>query len=230
MVLTKSFKFDIKADEAKLGQFSGRASVYGVVDHYQDVVVPGAFKNSLEKLGGEIVVLNQHNPMDPIGKALLEDSDTALLAVGQLVLDLPSAKDMHTRVLNGLVTGISIGYQTNKEAYVAGVRQLIDIELLEISLVTFPANSYARVTDVKTALALLADDRLASLVLQVLPDVKAGRVLSTSNRSKISDIVQMLTELLDATDPDKAATLAADRAALESLHNNLRSLRAAAKE
>lgn len=228
MLATKAFAFDVKADEAKVGQFSGRASVYGVTDAYGDVVMPGAFTKSIEQLGGEIVVLNQHNPSDPIGKALLEDSDTALLAVGQLVLDLQSAKDAHVRLTNGLVNGISIGYEVLQETYQGNARQLQEIKLWEISLVTFPANQFARVTDVKGLLMQSGiNDRLAQLVLEVAPDIKAGRVLSASNRSKIADIVQMLTELLDATDPDKdKSTSAAEAAALKELLTNMRTLRA----
>lgn len=228
MVLTKTFPFEIKTDAATIGRFTGRASVYGVTDAYQDVVMPGAFTKTLQDHGGEIIVLNQHNPSDPIGRAKLEDSDTALLADGQLVLDLPSAKEMHTRVLNNLVSGISIGYQTIKESFAAGVRQLNQIELLEISLVTFPANQFARVTDVKGLLASVKDDRLAQMVLEVLPDVKAGRILSATNRQKITDIMQVLQDLIDATDPDKAQAHAAETAALNTLLTTLRGLRAAA--
>jgi phage head maturation protease len=64
LITKKAFKFDVKAsqEQASLGQFTGRASVYGVVDAYGDVVMPGAFTNSLKELGGRIVVLNQHDP------------------------------------------------------------------------------------------------------------------------------------------------------------------------
>jgi phage head maturation protease len=84
----KSFSFAVKS-ESTPGQFRGRASVYGNTDAVNDVVMPGAFSKSLQELGGEIVVLNQHNPSDPIGKARLFDRSDALHAEGQLVLDLP---------------------------------------------------------------------------------------------------------------------------------------------
>lgn len=226
MLLTKAFRFDVKADESKTGEFAGRASVYGVVDSYGDVVMPGAFTASLAELGGRIKVLNQHNPMDAIGIATLSDTDTALVAEGSLVLDLQSAKDAHTRLKHGLIDGISIGYEVKKDGYDKGVRQLHEIKLWEISLVTFPANQFARVTDVKSALERYADLPLVQNVLSVLPDVKAGRVLSASNRSKIADVVALLQELLDASDPDKDAK-AAEIAAIETLTAHLRSLKAA---
>lgn len=140
--------FDVK-NVGTNGQFSGRASVYGVRDYYGDVVMPGAFTKSLAQLGGEIVVLNQHDPADPIGKAKLTDRNDGLWATGQLVLDLPSARDAYVRLQSKLISGISIGYETLKESFSGDVRQLHEIRLLEISLVTFPANQFARVTDVK---------------------------------------------------------------------------------
>jgi HK97 family phage prohead protease len=229
VLLTKAFKFDAKAAEDKLGQFSGRASVYGVVDSYNDVVMPGAFTKSLEALAGRIPVLNQHNPSDVIGYASLKDSDTALLADGQLVLELASAKDAYTRLQHGLIDGISIGYEVLSDAYVNGVRQLQEIKLWEISLVTFPANAFARVTDVKSVFAEFADMPLAQKLQALdstLADVKAGRVLSAGNRSKVQEVMQLLQELLDAADPDKAA----EQAAANALLTNLRAFNAAAKK
>jgi uncharacterized protein len=219
-VLTKSFKYDVKAAADASGQFSGRASVYGVVDSYNDVVMPGAFNETLKANGGRIVVLNQHNPSDPIGFATLSDSELSLDASGQLVLDLQSAKDAYTRLQNKLIDGISIGYEIppGGDSYVGGVRQLNQIKLWEISLVTFPANSFARVTDVKrTAVGVVAD---------LVKEFKAGRVLSAANRSKIqnahgalSDATNVLQELLDLTDPD-----ASDEAARQLLLTVKRSM------
>jgi uncharacterized protein len=136
---------------SKAGWFTGRASVYGNVDAHGDVVMPGAFDRTLREHAGEIVVLNQHDPSDPIGKAHLFNRSEALIAEGQLVLDLPSARDAHVRLQNRLIDGISIGYEIPKGGayYVGDVRHITEISLWEISLVTFPANSAARVTDVK---------------------------------------------------------------------------------
>jgi HK97 family phage prohead protease len=247
VLATKAFKFDVKTAEDKAGQFSGRASVYGVVDAYNDVVMPGAFTRSLEELGGRVVVLNQHNPSDPIGSAQLTDSDTALLATGQLVMELQSSQDMNVRMKAGLINGLSIGYEVLQESYVGNTRQLKDIKLWEISLVTFPANVFARVTDVKGEVALYRamgrkalDPLVAAALWQVghviedakfvaaLEDVKAGRELSAANRRLIGNAVEamstatdVLTRLLADTDPDKHTDL-------EQLLTTIRSLNAAA--
>lgn len=141
--------FAVKSNDPIKGLITGMASVYGVTDAYGDVVMPGAFDRTLDELDGKIVVLNQHNPNDPIGMATLTDSALSLNAVIQLELELQSARDMLVRVKAGLIDGISIGYEVIKEAYVGNVRQLSEIRLWEISLCTFPANQFARVTDVK---------------------------------------------------------------------------------
>ena len=223
MLLTKDFKFDVKVKEAA-GQFAGRASVYGVVDSYGDVVMPGAFAKHIEAHGNRIVVLNQHNPYDSIGLADLSDSDTALLADGQLELDLQSAKDAFVRVQKQLVTGISIGYEVmdGGAQFKNGIRELHDVKLWEISLVTFPANTFARVTDVKSALAQIVGSKdvdpkfvraLESIftadVLAAFAEHKAGRVLSDSNRKKVQtahgsllEAAGVLHELLELTDPN----------------------------
>lgn len=146
------FPFDVKVSETP-GRFTGRASVYGVVDFQGDVVMPGAFTRTLKEKGGRIKVLNHHDASDVIGMAELTDSDTALMASGELVLDLVSAKDAHTRLQHKLIDGISIGFSLPPGGSVwdGNVRKLTDVDLWEISLVTFPACDFARVTSVKQA-------------------------------------------------------------------------------
>lgn len=182
---------DLKAKD-DTGTFSGRASVYGVVDSYGDVVMPGAFTETLTELGNKCVVLNQHSPYDSIGMALLEDAADGLhVKEGVLELELQSAREAYTRVKKGLVTGISIGYETKEETFERGIRQLRKIKLWEVSLVTFPANTHARVTGVKNyedPLEVMRDamrefKRLSSLLVEE----KAGRILSAANLALVKD-------------------------------------------
>lgn len=223
MLLTKAFKFDVKAKEDAAGSFTGRASVYGVVDAYNDVVMPGAFARHLSENGNRIKVLNQHDPRDPIGYAELSDSDTALLANGKLLLDLQSAKDMYVRLQNDLIDGISIGYEVAKEAYNSGVRQLHEIKLWEISLVTFPANQFARVTDVKQASQPDLDDIFIELKAFDAA-VKAGRVLSAANLSRLQQIMQLAQAIYESTQSSEDES----GKSLETLLNTLKDLRGTA--
>ena len=148
----RAFKaIDLKAADDS-GIVTGRASVYGGnPDSYGDVVMPGAFTKTLKEHGGRIVVLSQHAPDVSIGMADLEDRADGLHCRMQLLLDIQAAREDYVRAKAGAVTGISIGYETLRDDVdrKTGVRRLLEVRLWEISLVTFPANSYARVTSVK---------------------------------------------------------------------------------
>jgi HK97 family phage prohead protease len=210
-----------KGDEA--GKFTGKASVYGVVDSYGDVVMPGAFTKTLAENGGRIKVLSQHNANDVIGLATLADSPDALLVTeGALELELQSARDAYVRLKGGLIDGISIGYVTRDAEWKGGNRLLTDIELWEVSLVTFPANPYALVSGVKggVADAFAAIDRALLEIKRVAglyAEIKAGRMLSSANEDKIRTAYDSLKSIVDALDADKNAELKARETESERL-------------
>lgn len=155
----RDFDFDVKAvgDD---GTFNGYGSVFGTVDSYQEVVAPGAFTESLAELkakGRPVPVLWQHRSSEPIGAwSALSEDDRGLFGEGRILLD---AGDMerraHAHMKAGTVTGLSIGYWVRESSYdeKTGIRTLTKLDLIEISLVTFPANDDARVEAVKFKLA-----------------------------------------------------------------------------
>ena len=217
-------------DEAK-GLFSGRASVYGNEDSYGDVVMPGAFKSSLKNSGGRVVVLNQHDSHDSIGLATLDDRDDGLhVTEGKLELELQSARDAYVRLKSGLITGISIGYETVKEKTVKNVRELHEIKLWEVSLVTFPANDKARVTGVKSAPGSMSADEFADRMQELFAEVKAGRMISAANMKVLqaaydsgSAMCAALKELMDAaTTEDGKSNETPDLSDLEGLMAKMR--------
>jgi HK97 family phage prohead protease len=127
-------QFEVKATEE--GRFSGRAMVYNVVDSHQDRTLPGAFRKTLIENGGKIRVNAQH--MDyPLGWGTLRDSSDALLIDVQLEMGMQAARDLFAQVKAGLVGGLSIGYLVRDFRYdKKGVRELLDIDLVEVSAVT----------------------------------------------------------------------------------------------
>ncbi len=145
--------FDVKAlDEA--GAFEGYASVFGVVDGFDDVVAPGAFAATLARNQGgrDIKLLWQHDSAEPIGAwdSIVED-ERGLHVRGRLLLDVRRGAEAYARHTAGAIGGLSIGY-TAVEAAVdpeTGARRLLEVELWEISLVTFQACPGAAVTAVK---------------------------------------------------------------------------------
>jgi HK97 family phage prohead protease len=141
------------------GVFEGYASVFGVTDSVNDRILPGAFRDSLKAFEGEgrlPPLLWQHDPRQPIGvwREMRED-EHGLYVKGELfVADIPRAREAYRLLRENVVTGLSIGYRT-KDSHrddASGARILTRLDLVEISMVTFPANDMARVKRVKSAL------------------------------------------------------------------------------
>jgi HK97 family phage prohead protease len=143
-------EFQVKA-VSEDGLFSGYGSVFGVVDSYKEIVVPGAFTESLAAKKPSL--LWQHRSGEPIGVYTTVKEDSVGLHVdGKLALKTARGAEAYELLKMGAVTGLSIGYQVRDESYdrVSGINTLKKLDLWEVSLVTFPANDAARVTGVKT--------------------------------------------------------------------------------
>ncbi|AXY56635.1 HK97 family phage prohead protease [Acinetobacter chinensis] len=141
------------------GEFEGYASVFDVVDSYGDVVVKGAFKSTLEswsKRNDLPPVLWQHKMSEPIGPFTeMKEDDHGLFVRGKLLIEEdPLAKRAHAHMKAGSVKGMSIGYMVVDAEYhkQEDLYYLKEIDLWEVSIVTFPANTDAKITEVKTAL------------------------------------------------------------------------------
>jgi len=120
-------------------RFAGYAAVFGAPDRGGDVVKAGAFKRSLERRGA-VPFLWQHEPGRPIGRVdYLKEDKRGLRVIGRLV-DARAAG----LVKAGAVSGLSFGYRV-REARGERTRELVDLELVEVSLVTFPMQPKARV-------------------------------------------------------------------------------------
>lgn len=148
------FAAEIKATEE--GTIEGYGSVFGDLDSYADIVSKGAFKRTLResKSAGRMpAMLWQHNQDQPIGvwTDMYED-ERGLVVKGQLA-DTQLGREAHTLMKMGALSGLSIGYRTVKYKMdnESGVRTLQDVDLFEVSPVTFPALDSARVSAVKSA-------------------------------------------------------------------------------
>lgn len=120
-------------------RFAGYAAVFDRVDRGGDVVRAGAFAKSLGRAGA-VPLLWQHEPGRPIGRVeSLREDRRGLRVIGRVV-------DRRTAALlkAGAVGGLSFGYRV-REASGAGPRELTELELVEVSLVTVPMQPRARV-------------------------------------------------------------------------------------
>jgi HK97 family phage prohead protease len=121
-------------------RFAGYAAVFDRPDRGGDVVRGGAFARSLERGGGRVPLLWQHEAGRPIGRIeYLREDKRGLRVIGRLV-DARAA----ALLKEGAVRGLSFGYRV-REAKGEAPRELLDLELVEVSLVTFPMQPKARV-------------------------------------------------------------------------------------
>ena len=130
-------------------EIAGYASLFGAEDHGGDVVQEGAYGRSLAQLaraGRSVKMLWQHDPSRPIGiwDQVVED-ERGLFVKGRLLLEVQAAREAHVLLQAGAIDGLSIGYRTLRAEKAAGGRRLLhEIELWEVSLVTFPMLPEAR--------------------------------------------------------------------------------------
>lgn len=139
------------SEDKKFGYFEGYGAVFGNKDSVGDVIVKGAFVESL-KTDGNPAMLLQHNSQDVIGvwEEVYED-ERGLYLKGCLNLDVQKSREAYSLLKQGALKGLSIGYITKDYAidHTNGVRTLKALKLLEVSIVTFPANEKAKITRVK---------------------------------------------------------------------------------
>lgn len=146
---------DYKAiDDGPVGRFSGYGAVFGNVDAYQERILPGAFTQTLAEAtrhGRMPAMLWQHNPTQPIGvwRTMREDA-RGLYVEGELA-DTQLAREAYSLMKLGALSGLSIGFSVTDERINKddSVRELLAVNLWEVSPVTFPANGAARVEAVK---------------------------------------------------------------------------------
>jgi len=141
------------ADLNAEGWFSGYASFFEQRDGGGDIVSRGAFSKSLESRGpAKVKLLLQHDPAQPVGYwTRIEEDDRGLYVEGRLVLDVVRAREAHALMRAGALDGLSIGFKTvrARRDRLTGLRRLDEVELWEISVVTFPMLPTARVGLVK---------------------------------------------------------------------------------
>lgn len=155
----RDFDLQLKA-VADNGTFTGYGSVFGVVDSYKEIVAPGAFTESLAEIaakGRPVPVLWQHRSDAPIGvwTSLVED-EKGLTGEGNLLIaEVAQARETHALMKARAVSGLSIGYWVRESTYdeKTGIRTLTKLDLVEVSVVTFPANDDARIDTIKMKLA-----------------------------------------------------------------------------
>lgn len=128
----------------------GYASLFGLTDQGGDIIQRGAYAASLKRLAGKgdrVRMLWQHDPARPIGVwDDIREDDKGLWVKGRLLPEIAQAREAAALIEAGAIDGLSIGYRTiSAERDSKGRRLLSEVELWEVSLVTFPMLPDARV-------------------------------------------------------------------------------------
>jgi HK97 family phage prohead protease len=144
-----SSEFIVKSEGLKSNTvISGYASVFGVLDSYNDIIVKGAF-NKVQ--GASVKLLWQHDALKPIGviKSLYED-ERGLKVEAEINNKISTGFEAAELVKQQAVKGLSIGFTIKSFDYnELGQRVISEVNLMEISIVTFPANNLAEIQQFK---------------------------------------------------------------------------------
>ena len=125
-------------------RFAGYAAVFDRVDRGGDVVRGGAFARAVERGAGAVPLLWQHQAGRPIGRIeYLREDKRGLRVIGRLS-EGSAGREAAALLKDGSVSGLSFGYRV-RDARGEAPRELIDVQLVEVSLVTFPMQPKARV-------------------------------------------------------------------------------------
>ena len=127
-------------------EISGRASLFGVADLNGDVVARGAFAASLGKGGvGAVKMLHQHEGGAPVGVwDEVREDDQGLFVRGRIFDWSPEARFARALSRAGAMDGLSIGFRSVRARREGRLRVLVEVDLWEVSLVTFPMLPGAR--------------------------------------------------------------------------------------
>lgn len=140
------------------GLFEGYASTFGERDLGGDIVVAGAFMKSLKARGAKgVKMFADHDPSKRIGVWTdIAEDEKGLYVKGRLLTEKQIGREAYIDLKEGSLDGMSIGFRATDHSFDGRrkARMLKSVDLLEISLVSFPMNESARVTGVKSALEI----------------------------------------------------------------------------
>ena len=235
------------------GIFEGYLSTYDDVDSYGTYFMPGAWDRSIERFNsGEVIpVLWSHDRSKPIGKFTeLKSDDKGLWGRGKLTLEDPQAKIAYAHMKDGSVMGLSVGFEMDYDNVI--YNRLLDAlgiaeaDLFECSVVVFPANSNAKITNFKSQNHDHGENKMDGSIAETIEkmnksiaDIRAAQ--TAQNDAEISkrdaEIASLKTQIAQLSNPITGTAQTEDPAKQyeKNFHNYLKTgdvlnLRAAGSE
>lgn len=194
---TKATPLQIKADSE--GRIEGYASRFGELDRGGDIVVKGAYAGSLSS-GRKPKMLWQHDPSQPIGVwDEVKEDDTGLFVRGRILETVEKGREVKSLIEAGAIDGMSIGYRTIKaDRATDGARLLKELDLWEVSMVTFPMLESARAS-VKAAFKAFEDGESTVFLKRNLEDyLREAGASNTEAKAVASAAVGKLVDMREA--------------------------------
>jgi len=156
MLEYKELSFNVKEFNEETGEFEGYASTRDV-DLGNDKVMEGAFMKCLDsKEYKDIDILYSHDSKEIIGEPviLVEDQKGLFVKANLYVDGIQRAKEVKYLMKKNKLNKMSIGYRVKDYQFNKGVRELKEVDLVEISVVRHPMNPEANITGVKSVMDL----------------------------------------------------------------------------
>jgi HK97 family phage prohead protease len=189
----KTISLTIKSADDETGTFVGYASVFDNVDAHGDVVRRGAFQKSISS-GTPIPLQWEHggtaDPRNYVGDVIkATETDTGLEIVGKFDMTSDFGQAAYKNVKGRRVQGLSIGYTVAKQVKTAAGNELLDVNLVEVSVVSRGANAEATIASVKSAGTPTSPirSRLARAAAErITTKTKAGNAMSTAREEMLT--------------------------------------------
>lgn len=168
LALRETKRADTGLDRVTLeGSFSGYASIFGECDLGNDIIMPGAFVKSLKRRGaGAVRMLFQHDANQPIGVwSNIREDETGLHVAGRIATDVERGREVLALMRAGAIDGLSIGFRTIRSRIdkKTGARCILEADLWEISVVTFPMQPGATIGTIKAGRGVSSRSHLPTI-------------------------------------------------------------------
>jgi len=197
----KTFPFEIKSLTEE-GTFEGYAAIFDKPDLLNEIVERGAFTKSLKETK-QFPMLWYHDPRNPIGIVTVEEDKKGLKVLGELNLDVQSAKEKYALMKQKAIRGLSFGFKTIKDLWEGEIRRLKEVKLYEVSPVTFQLHPKALIKNVKQEKFETFDDALEAFkaLIKAIAEFKGGE----KNYEKlVENAEKALNALLETSEPQES--------------------------
>jgi HK97 family phage prohead protease len=182
VALRRTDAFDADGDDADFnfvtsdGHFTGYAVRWGKEYHDGIRAQRGAFAAAIERTGGKVRLLYQHDEALPIGMAVLSEDDVGLRVEGQLNMTLELSKEIKDNIEKNILNGLSIGYIGKDVTYAPNDKTLmINVPVMEVSVVTFPSMEEATIDTLTIGdMAGMSDDALRAIISQAVTAIRGA--------------------------------------------------------